>query len=182
MKQTLFSLSSVLPLSPPGRCRLGSPAHRRMVTIPLLRHPMSSRHAQARSRPLMDQAGGNYHNGPRYQSELIRQVNKHHRAILCGRKYLQYLFTANYTLFSLLCNFLHMWTRINIFTRDSSVSGISSVLASGLFKNSYKSFSWRVHKLETKLNMVQSLNFEQLQLNHFSNTIPPTLTPFRQKK
>ena len=57
------------------------------------------------SRPLMDQDGGNYHNGPRYQSELIRQVNKHHRATLCGGKYLQYLFTANYTLFSLLCNF-----------------------------------------------------------------------------
>ena len=66
--------------------------------------------------------------------------------------------------------------------RFFSISGISLEFVVGLFKNSYDSFSSRVHKLETKLNMVQSLNFEQLQLNHFSKTTPASWTNNIHKK
>ena len=65
--------------------------------------------------------------------------------------------------------------------RFFSISAISLEFVVGLFKNSYDSFSSRVHKLETKLNMVQSLNFEQLQLNHFSKTTPASWTTFTKK-
>ena len=173
----------MLPLSPPGRCRLGIPR----LTGGWSPSPSSvirCHHVMHRPGPASDgSAGGNYHNGPRYQSELIRQVNKDHRLHYveentCNIYLLQTITTHFLVWFAI---FTHVYK--NQYPHKTFFSlWISTELASGLFKNSYKSFSWRVHKLETKLNMVQSLNFEQLQLNHFSNTIPPTLTPFRQKK